>query len=82
MNVIFSFSPVILLLTFLFLLDSFNLVRVKTLIICLLLGVVCALSSYYLNTFIAKWLDVDYTFLSRYIGPVTEETMKALSFFT
>jgi RsiW-degrading membrane proteinase PrsW (M82 family) len=81
MNVIFSFSPVILLLTFLFLLDSFNLVRVKTLILCLLLGVACALSSYYLNTFIAKGLDLDYTFLSRYIGPVTEETMKALVVF-
>ena len=78
MNVIFSFLPVFLLLTFLFLLDSFNLVRVKTLLISLLLGIVCAISGYYLNTWAANWLTVDYTFLSRYIGPVTEETMKAL----
>ena len=78
MNVIFSFLPVFLLLTFLFLLDSFNLVRVKTLIIALLLGIVCAVLGFYLNTWVAKWLAVDYTFLSRYIGPVTEETMKAL----
>lgn len=78
MNVIVSFLPVILLLTFLFLLDSFNLVQVKTLIFCLFFGILCALSGYFINTFLAKWLAVDYTFLSRYIGPVTEEMMKAL----
>ncbi len=77
MNFILSFLPAILFLAFLFLLDNFNLVRVKTLLFCLILGIACAALGYYINTFIAKWLDVDYTFLSRYIGPVIEETLKA-----
>ncbi len=78
MNFILSFLPVILFLAFLFLLDNFNLVRVKTLIFCLVFGIICAASGYYVNTLFAKWLDVDYTFLSRYIGPVTEEILKGL----
>jgi len=81
MNVIFSFLPVTLLLTFLFLLDSFNLVRVKTLIICLLSGILCGVVSYFLNTRIAEWLAIDYDFLSRYVAPGIEESMKALVVF-
>ncbi len=81
MNVIFCFLPSLLFLTFLFLLDSFNLVRVKTLVICLFWGVVCAVSVFFLNTRLAKWLEIDYDFLARYVGPVTEETMKAMVIF-
>ena len=78
MNVIFSFLPVILFLTFLFLLDSFNLVRVRTLIFCLLCGILCGGCCYFLNTGAAKWLAVDFNFLSHYVAPAIEETMKAL----
>ncbi|MEI6049883.1 MAG: PrsW family glutamic-type intramembrane protease [Bacteroidota bacterium] len=81
MNVILCFLPVILFLTFLFLLDSFNLVRVKTLILCLLWGTLCAVSGYFFNTLIAKWLALDFSFLSRYIAPFIEETLKALFVF-
>ena len=81
MNVIFSFLPVVLLLTFLFLLDSFNLVRVKTLVFSLLFGALCAIAGYYLNTWFGKWLAIDYSILSRYVGPVIEESLKALVVF-
>lgn len=81
MNVIFNFFPVLLFLAFLFLLDSFQLVRVRTLILCLLWGALCALFAYFLNTFIADWLAVDFSFLSRYVAPMIEETMKALIIF-
>ena len=78
MNIIFSFLPVILLLAFLFLLDSFNLVRVKTLVLCLLWGIVCAACAYFLNKSIQNWIDFDFSFYSRYVAPVIEEFLKAL----
>ncbi|MCX6224963.1 MAG: PrsW family glutamic-type intramembrane protease, partial [Bacteroidia bacterium] len=78
MNIVFSFSPVLLFLMFLFLLDSFKLVRVKILIFCLLWGIIITLASYFLNTSTAKWLAVDFGFFSRYVSPVIEETLKAL----
>ena len=81
MKVILCFFPVILFLVFLFLLDSFNLVRVKTLILCLLWGILCAASAYFLNTLIAKWLTLDFGFLSRYVAPFIEEILKALFIF-
>jgi RsiW-degrading membrane proteinase PrsW (M82 family) len=81
MNFILCFFPVILFLTFLFLLDSFNLVSVKSLIFCLLWGALCAASAYFLNTMMANILDLDYSFLSRYVAPFTEETLKALFVF-
>ena len=77
MNVIFSFLPVILLLAFLFLLDSFNLVRVRILVLCLLWGIVCATCGYFLNKSIQDWLDFDFSFYSRYVAPVIEECLKA-----
>ena len=77
MNIVFSFVPVILLLTFLFLLDSFNLVRVKILVLCLLWGVVCATCAFFLNNSVQNWLDLDFSQYSRYIAPVVEECLKA-----
>jgi len=76
MKIAFSFFPVIIFLTFLFLLDNFRLVRVKTLIYCFLWGILCTIAAYLLNTLLANWLKTDSTFLSRHIAPVTEETLK------
>jgi RsiW-degrading membrane proteinase PrsW (M82 family) len=81
MNIILCFFPVILFLAFLFLLDSFNLVNFKILIMCLLWGAICAISGFFLNTLTAKWLDLDFIFLSRYVAPVIEETLKAVFLF-
>jgi protease PrsW len=78
MNLIFSFFPVTLFMVFLFLLDSFNLVHVRTLIICLLWGVVCAVASYFMNTAVAGLMEIDYKSLSLFIGPVIEEIFKSL----
>jgi RsiW-degrading membrane proteinase PrsW (M82 family) len=81
MNIILCFLPVILFLAFLFLLDSFNLAQIKTLISCLLWGIFCAVAGYYINTFLAKWMAIDYRSLSRYVGPVIEESLKTLFVF-
>ncbi len=79
MNIVFSFFPVLLFLMFLFLLDSFKLVRVKTLILCLLWGGVCTFACYFLNNLMAKWLAFD--FIPLYAAPVIEELLKALIIF-
>jgi RsiW-degrading membrane proteinase PrsW (M82 family) len=81
MNIVLCFSPVLLFLTFLFLLDSFNLVTVKSLILCLLWGALCAVSGYFFNTLVAKMFALEYNFLSRYVAPLIEETLKALFVF-
>ena len=81
MSFVLSFLPVLLFLMFLFLLDNFNLVRIKTLILCLLWGVVCTAAAYFLNSEIAYWGALDFDFLSHHVAPVIEETLKALMVF-
>jgi len=81
MNIAFSFLPVLLFLACLFLLDSFKLVRINTLIACVSWGILCAAAGFFLNTLMARWLAIDFHFLSRYIAPVMEETLKALIIF-
>ena len=76
MNIVFSFFPVLIFLTFLFLFDNFKLVSVKTLIISLLWGIFCTLICYFLNTFMLTWVSFDK--LTRYVAPEIEETFKAL----
>ena len=76
MNIVFSILPVMIFLAFLFLLDSFKLVRFTTLILCLSWGALCTAAAYALNTLAADWLEINFDFLSRYVAPVVEETLK------
>jgi len=78
MNIVFCFAPVLIFLVSLFLLDSFKLVRKKTLAICLIYGLLCAGASYFLNSDAAERLNIDFNVLSKYIAPAIEETLKAL----
>jgi RsiW-degrading membrane proteinase PrsW (M82 family) len=81
MNILLTFFPVLLFLAFLFLLDSFKLVRVNILILCLLCGILSAVASYGMNTSFAKWFGMDFNILSKYLAPVIEETLKAIFIF-
>lgn len=81
MDIVFSFFPVILFLTILFLLDNFRLVRVKTLTICIIYGFLSTGACHFLNTLASGWLNLDFNQLSRYFSPVIEETVKALVIF-
>jgi protease PrsW len=76
MAVVFGFLPVLLFLFFLFLLDSFKLVRPHLLIWCLVYGIFAAGMSYVGNTFIADTAGVRFETLTRYIAPVVEEVFK------
>jgi len=61
----------------LFLLDSFKLVRLKTLVTAFLSGGLVALLAYFLNTYLLAKQGVEFNFYSRYIAPVLEESLKA-----
>jgi len=76
MKIIFSFLPVLLFLFCLFLLDSFKLVRQKTIVLCLLWGLTAALLSYYLNTWLSMQLSLNFEVFSRYVAPLIEEITK------
>jgi len=78
MFAIISLVPVLLFLGLLYLIDSFKLVRVSSLLSVFLLGGVCALVSYFFNTLFQSAFPSGFDFYARYIAPVIEESLKAL----
>lgn len=78
MAFVFGFFPVIIFLGCLFLLDSFKLVRVRFLVLCLGWGLFSAVVSYFLNTGMINTFHLDFEVLSRYVAPFTEELLKAM----
>ncbi len=78
MAILFAFFPVLFFLGCLFLLDSFKLVRVRWLLLCLLWGLGATVLAYFLNTWLAERFHLDFGVLSRYVAPVTEELLKAI----
>ncbi len=77
MGFIFSFLPVLIFLLFLFLLDSFRLVRVPILVACLAWGLICTAAAWLLNNWILGVTNLSDATFSRYIAPITEEILKA-----
>ncbi len=77
MKICLSILPVLLFLVFLFLMDSFKLVVKKFIAFSLLWGCVCALISYLVNSFLQDTTGTAFEYLSRYLAPALEETLKA-----
>jgi len=76
MRIAISLLPVVLFLAFLFLLDSFKLVRKATLVASLLWGTGCAGLAYFINTSLSGYFSADAASLSKYIAPLAEEMLK------
>lgn len=76
MSLIFGLLPVVLFLVCLFLLDSFKLVKVRLLLLCLFWGGCSAGLSYLINTWLAGYFNLSFEDLSRYIAPFVEEVLK------
>ncbi|HOW26621.1 MAG TPA: PrsW family glutamic-type intramembrane protease [Bacteroidales bacterium] len=76
MNIVIALLPVVVFLLFLILMDSFKLVKIPYLILCILWGMLCAVGSYFINSFILTETGVERQILSRYIAPAIEETLK------
>ncbi len=76
-HILISLLPVVFFLTGLVLIDSYKLVRFRSVLIALAAGMVAAGAAWLVNNGLYGLLDVDQVFLSRYIAPVTEEVLKA-----
>ena len=74
-----SLLPVFLFLVSLVILDSFKLVKIRTVLLTILFGCFVSGLCYLINTKLMHGLNVDITIYSRYFAPVIEESLKALA---
>ncbi|HEX6790699.1 MAG TPA: PrsW family glutamic-type intramembrane protease [Candidatus Krumholzibacteria bacterium] len=72
-----SLVPVVLFLFTLNYLDSFRLVRARSIFIAMLVGVAVALVSLTINDLIMNQTGLSRSMTSRYVAPLIEETLKA-----
>ena len=72
-----SLLPVVLFLVVLMLLDSYKLVRPKSVILALGVGALAAIAAYYANTWMLAATGMSSETLSRYAAPFVEEALKA-----
>jgi len=73
-----GFLPVLMFLAVLIFLDSYKLVRLRTVLAALLLGGLVAGASYLVNVTMLQRVALEFTAYSRYIAPVVEEVGKGL----
>ncbi len=78
MNYLICLIPVFIFLSLLYFLDSFKLVRIKTLTISFFSGCIVALCAYFFNTWTQSHFEIDFEQYSKYVSPVLEEILKAL----
>lgn len=78
LNIAVAVFPVVLFLLTLRLLDSFQLMRLRTVSGLLLAGVAAALVSWWINAQLIGLLDVSDTVFRRYVAPPVEELVKGL----
>lgn len=76
MKIIIALLPVVVFLLFLILMDSFKLVKIPFLILCIFWGMICASGSYFINSSILTASAIDRQVLSRYMAPFVEEALK------
>lgn len=70
--------PVLIFLIVLLYLDSYKLVRLKSVVAVIAAGGGIAVASYFVNGFLLSSLTLDFSAFSRYVAPAIEETLKAL----
>lgn len=70
--------PVLALLGVLIYMDSYKLVRPRLVLAVIGAGCLLAVAGYFINSALRDLFDLSVTSLSRYAGPVTEESLKAL----
>jgi RsiW-degrading membrane proteinase PrsW (M82 family) len=77
-NIAAALLPVLVFLAILSLMDSFKLVPVRAVLVALLAGAVAALAALWLRAWLLPATGLAARSFSRYVAPVTEETLKAL----
>jgi RsiW-degrading membrane proteinase PrsW (M82 family) len=76
-HILISLLPVVFFLTGLVLVDSYKLVRFKSVGLALSAGLLAAGAAWFVNNGLGDMLDVDPVTYSRYVAPITEESLKA-----
>jgi len=70
--------PVLIFLVVLLYMDSYKLVRLRTVLWVIGAGALMTVFAYFINGALLEWLQIDFKTLSRYVAPLTEEFLKAL----
>jgi protease PrsW len=80
LNIVLSILPVFIFLIVLIYIDSFKLIKHKTLLITLIVGALSALIAMYVNIWLLELLNMGRNFVlySRYVAPFVEELLKVL----
>jgi RsiW-degrading membrane proteinase PrsW (M82 family) len=73
-----ALMPTLVFLGALVYFDSYKLVRLRWVIITIIVGGACAGASYFVNDLASEALGVSRQVLTRYVGPLVEEVIKAL----
>ena len=63
--------PVLTFLAALLYLDSYQLVKLRTVIAVVVSGAVVAAFCYVANAYLLVWLAIDFVAFTRYVGPIT-----------
>jgi RsiW-degrading membrane proteinase PrsW (M82 family) len=73
-----SLFPVFIFLLALIYLDSYKLVRLRSVLVAIVFGGFVALVALFVNSRVAGYLPLDVIFYTRYISPVIEEILKSV----
>lgn len=78
LKILVSLLPVLVFLLALVFMDSYKLVKLKTLFVVILGGAAAAGTSYIVNSELVRLFQNDFAFYSRYASPLVEEGLKAV----
>ncbi|MFV8819678.1 PrsW family intramembrane metalloprotease [Haliea sp. E17] len=70
--------PVLLFLLVLVYMDSYKLIRLRTVVWVIAFGALAAIAGYFINAWLQPALGLGFLGYARYVAPVTEEALKAL----
>jgi len=73
-----AFAPIILFLVFLGMMDSFQLVKKWLILAAIGTGIAVAIMAIFVNSSLQSWLGLSPASFSRFVAPVSEESLKIL----
>ncbi|MFQ5823309.1 MAG: PrsW family intramembrane metalloprotease [bacterium] len=77
-RIIVSLLPVFIFLTVLIFLDSYKLVKLRSVLQTILVGCLVAALCLFINSWLSKLLSLEFKLYTRYVAPITEELLKAI----
>lgn len=75
---VIAFIPIIIFLIFMWMMDSFQLVKKGSVVLAICIGFIVAITAMFINIFLIGWLGISTISFSRFVAPVSEEILKIL----